>query len=385
VGTTTADLGEVYSNVDTQTFVLVILFGAGWGCGSVTFGLGIEVVGASLGFAIILGLTAALGSVIPLVVLTPEDIATPAGYADFISLFLAAVGLALLGRAGMLREAGKAPRASFDGGEIIDGDGGNAHDMRFAGTRLLDDDNEDTWEYARPRHTLNAGSSGKGAAVAHADDALAGADTPKKPSFAVGLLICLVSGVLSPMLNLALAFGSDIADRAQTVGGASETMASNAVWAIAVLSGSIANIGYCSYLLSSKGSWWKFCARPNMDPEHEDEEADKANDGRGCCNMCKCLETRPGSPLVWIWPAAMGLAWFGGTALYGIGASLMGDLGKVLGWPVFITVMVLTGNVCGILAGEWEGAPRAAIMWLVAGLVTLVASAAVVGAGSAIH
>lgn len=390
VGTTTGNLPEVYSHVNAETWLLVVLFGFGWGCGSVTFGLGIEIVGASLGFAIILGLTAALGSVIPLVVLTPKDIDTPAGFGDFISLFLAAVGLAMLGRAGMLREAAKTARGSFDEAAMLVEDGKAAGSTRLAGAHLLDADNTDRWDQgavarARAGRTLNSGSTRK---VDDVDGVLEPADSVKKPPFLVGLLICLASGVLSPMLNLALAFGSDIAHRAQTVGGASEAMASNAVWAIAVLSGAVANLVYCSYLLTSKGTWWRFCAHPSMDPEQEDDEEETSSGRtteRGCCRMCKRLETRQGSAVAWAWPLVMGLAWFGGTALYGIGASLMGELGKVLGWPVFITVMVLTGNVCGILAGEWDGAPRSAVLWLSAGLITLVASAAVVGAGSAIH
>src|SRR5579871_5787516 len=50
----------------------VAIFGFGWGVGSVFFGLGIAAVGMGLGFAIILGLTASIGSLLPLLVLDPS-------------------------------------------------------------------------------------------------------------------------------------------------------------------------------------------------------------------------------------------------------------------------------------------------------------------------
>ena len=49
---------------------------SGWGIGSTLFGVGTNAVGNSLGFSLILGLTATLGSAIVLVVLHPNDIAT---------------------------------------------------------------------------------------------------------------------------------------------------------------------------------------------------------------------------------------------------------------------------------------------------------------------
>ena len=53
------------------------------GLGSVTFGLGTAAVGNSLGFSIILGLPATLGSGIVLVVQHPEEIWTPVGICNW--------------------------------------------------------------------------------------------------------------------------------------------------------------------------------------------------------------------------------------------------------------------------------------------------------------
>jgi L-rhamnose-H+ transport protein len=56
----------VFGSVSLGTLVVVSVFGMGWGIGAVTFGLGVAAVGLSLGFAVILGLAAFAGAVIPL-------------------------------------------------------------------------------------------------------------------------------------------------------------------------------------------------------------------------------------------------------------------------------------------------------------------------------
>jgi L-rhamnose-H+ transport protein len=68
---TVPHLADVYHQVTWPTLISVAVFGAGWGIGSTLFGLGIARVGMALGFAIILGITASIGSLLPLVVLHP--------------------------------------------------------------------------------------------------------------------------------------------------------------------------------------------------------------------------------------------------------------------------------------------------------------------------
>eukprot|EP01049_Picozoa_sp_SAG25_P022965 SAG25_NODE_9484_length_370_cov_1.324723_1_plen_62_part_10 len=51
---TVPDLGAVYAAATTGEIIEVVIFGACWGLGSTTFGLGCDMVGNSLGFSIIL-------------------------------------------------------------------------------------------------------------------------------------------------------------------------------------------------------------------------------------------------------------------------------------------------------------------------------------------
>jgi hypothetical protein len=61
----------------------------------------------------------------------------------------------------------------------------------------------------------------------------------------------------------------------------------------------------------------------------------------------------------------------------------LGDLGNVVGWPLYINGMILTGNVSGLLTGEWSGASAAAKRWMGAGVAVLFASVVVIGYGNA--
>lgn len=101
---TVPEVLEIYKTAEVEDIALAALFGAGWGIGSTLFGVGTNAVGNSLGFSIILGLTATLGSAIVLVVLHPTDIKTREGFFTFAGLAVTCVGLACCGYAGSRKE-----------------------------------------------------------------------------------------------------------------------------------------------------------------------------------------------------------------------------------------------------------------------------------------
>ena len=101
---TVPEVLEIYKTAEVQDIALAALFGAGWGIGSTLFGVGTNAVGNSLGFSIILGLTATLGSAIVLVVLHPTHIKTKEGFFNFAGLAVTCVGLACCGYAGSRKE-----------------------------------------------------------------------------------------------------------------------------------------------------------------------------------------------------------------------------------------------------------------------------------------
>eukprot|EP00047_Mylnosiga_fluctuans_P015532 m.47342 g.47342 ORF g.47342 m.47342 type:complete len:351 (+) comp5969_c0_seq2:40-1092(+) len=289
---------DIYSAVSTKTLVLTILFGFLWGCGSVMFGLGTAIVGNSLGFSLILGMTSAIGAALPLVALHPDEAGSKVGIFTWIGLVIVGGGLYCLAHSGSLKE-----------------------------------------EEIRERSLL-----GSQRAINE--------DSEKKGSFKFGLVICALSGIFSPMLNIALSFGSDIGDTAKDQ-GVSDLNSNNTIWALAVVGGFVANSVYCCYLLFKNKTW--------------------------ACYGQDTLGVRLRNTLLGV---LMGVLWFGGNTLYGIGVSLIGDLGTVIGWPMFLSAMIVAANVFAIATGEWRGISRTPVLWTVAGLFLQIVAVVVISIGS---
>jgi len=281
-----------YRQAGAYSVTVTALFGLGWGIGSVLFGLGINAVGLALGFAIILGLTSALGTLIPLVALTPGSIASTKGIATIVGLGIVIVGISLCARAGSLKQ-----RAT-SGGTELDGDQ---------------------------------------------------AEERKATQYSWGILICIASGILSSMLNLALAFGQPVAAAARRT-GANAAGGASAIWALAVGAGSLCNIAFTLFLVAKNGRWKEFSI---------------------------------GSGRELLGAIIMGVLWMGGTTIYGVGASRLGPSGAAFGWPLYMTALIVTGNIWGLLTGEWAKSRVAPLALNAAGVAVLILAIFVIGLGGA--
>ncbi len=71
---TVPHLGALVISSPAAELAKVLLFGLGWGIGNILFGLGVTQLGLALGYGIILGIIATVGSVLPLVILHPDRI-----------------------------------------------------------------------------------------------------------------------------------------------------------------------------------------------------------------------------------------------------------------------------------------------------------------------
>ncbi len=96
---------SVFAAIAPQKLLTTALFGAGWGVGSVLFGLGVTRVGTAMAFAIVVSMTATLGSLIPLAVLQPSELSSPRTLWLVFGLAIVLLGLTLCARAGFLKEA----------------------------------------------------------------------------------------------------------------------------------------------------------------------------------------------------------------------------------------------------------------------------------------
>jgi L-rhamnose-H+ transport protein len=163
------------------------------------------------------------------------------------------------------------------------------------------------------------------------------------------VIIAVLCGLMAPMLNYAFAFGQPIAEAAVRMGTSKES-AGYAVWPVALLGGLGPNVAYSLYLLKRNRTWGLF---------------------RGGW-------LRDGSMGLW-----MGIFWMGAMSLYGVSSVFLGTLGTSVGWGLFQIFMIMTANLSGVLTGEWKGAPRAAMLRLLAGLTMLAVATMLMAAGNA--
>jgi len=97
------------------TVLAGVAYGFGWGVGAVLFGYGVTMAGMSVGFATIMGINTAVGSILPFLVKSPADLLTPGGLVILAGIAGCVLGVSVCGRAGAQRErtAGAASRRDF--------------------------------------------------------------------------------------------------------------------------------------------------------------------------------------------------------------------------------------------------------------------------------
>lgn len=277
---TVPHLGRIYSSVAPGVLLLVILFGAGWGIAQVFFGLAVDAIGIALTFSLVLGTSAAVGTLIPLIHLHPERLHTSAGYGVLAGVALVILGVLVCAVAGRMRDKALASHRGASKGSVL------------------------------------------------------------------GIALAILCGFGASFINLGLAFGSSLTTAARSA-GAGVLSAPNAVWMPLMLAGSIPNLLYCLWLLRRNHTGSQF---------------------------------REGNLRYWALALAMGVLWLGSTLLYGVSAATLGSWGPVLGWPLFMSLIVITASLLGMLTGEWKSSGRLPlrIQWsgvaLLVGAVFILAS-----------
>lgn len=184
---TVSQVGRIYSDTSIHTLVAIVGFGICWGIGATLTGLALNMLGIGLAMAIILGLSASVGSLIPLLILTPAKLGTAQGRLYLVGTAVMLGGISIASRAGALRDR-----------------------------------------------------------LAHAKVSKSAVEN--RSSFIAGLIIATLSGLFSSALNFVYAFGAGALDHARQL-GASPVWMSNLIAAPAVSGGFLANAVYCAHLL----------------------------------------------------------------------------------------------------------------------------------------
>ncbi len=173
-----------------------------------------------------------------------------------------------------------------------------------------------------------------------------------KGVFVKGLIICLVAGLFGAMFNFALIAGKPIKEQA-VLAGAEPVNAANATLCISLLGGFVVTLIYCLYLYSKNDSLRLFAQK--------------------------------GSNINWLHTFLMGIMWYGGVSIYGMAVSKLGPLGHSIGWPVIQSMAVASGNLWGIVTGEWKGTGKAPISIMIVGLMLLFIGIGIIGWSSTLQ
>jgi L-rhamnose-H+ transport protein len=103
----TRDLLQILSEASASTIFWVIFFGLLWGVGGLTFGLTMRYLGLSLGMAVVLGLCAAFGTLMPPIfsgVFFTQVLGTSSGKVILAGVFVCLLGISAAGIAGIYKE-----------------------------------------------------------------------------------------------------------------------------------------------------------------------------------------------------------------------------------------------------------------------------------------
>lgn len=257
-------------------------YGALWGVGGLTFGLSMRFLGIALGQSVALGTTAALGTLIPSMI--NGELFSPKGLILLLAVAVTLIGIALVGYAGSLR-------------------------------------------------SKNMSEEEKRKAI-------------KDFALKKGLLIALLSGVMSACFNLGLNAGIPIREAA-VAGGVSDLFAQNPVTLLVTTGGFITNLIYCLYM-----------NRKNR----TGGEIKKSSSSVFSNNILFC--------------ALAGLLWYSQFFGLGMGQSFFepGSVMMAFSWSILMSLNVVFSNVWGIILKEWKEAGKRAVIYLALGMAVLIFS-----------
>lgn len=271
-----------------------------WGIGGLTYGLGVRYLGMSLGNSITLGFCSAFGALIPPIYYSfnPVDgkvslddmLANSGGQLVLVGVLVCIIGIATLGKAGMLKE------------------------------RDIAKDNS--------------------------------VQVDKDFSLVKGLIIAIVSGILSSFFNFGIEAGKPMAEEAVRQ-GFNPLFQNNVTYIVLLWGGLTTNFIYCIYL--------------NFKNKTLKDYTNKAT---------------PISKNV-MFSALAGTMWFLQFFFYGMGESKLGN--GASSWILHMSTIILTANFWGFYLKEWTGVSKKTFNAFLIGIGLMFLSIVLVGIGNSLE
>ncbi|WP_306551964.1 L-rhamnose/proton symporter RhaT [Daejeonella sp.] len=298
---------EIISNTDNSILKVTFIMGLLWGIGGLTYGLGVRYLGMSLGNSVVLGFCSALGSLLPPVFydLYPQTgkisftdmLNSEGGRIVLLGVLVCLFGIFLCGRAGMLKE------------------------------RELSEEIKK--------------------------------ETIQEFNMVKGLIVAIISGVLSACFNFGIEAGKPMAEAANSLWKAAnpaETteflFQNNVTYVVLLWGGLTTNLIWCTILNARNKTFGDYANTKN--------------------------------PLLknYIFSAIAGTTWFLQFFFYGMGESKLGN--GASSWILHMAFIILIANMWGLLLKEWTAVSKKTFTTFILGISTIIISVLLVGYGNSI-
>jgi len=296
---TVPGFAEIIAASSSQIFYFTFLMGLLWGIGGLSYGLGVRYLGMSLGNSVVLGFCAAFGAIVPSIYynINPTEgkisftdmMGTQGGQLVLLGVLVCLIGIAISGKAGMMKE------------------------------RELSKE----------------------------------AQKASVPEFSLvkGLIIAVLSGILSSFFNFGIEAGKPMAEAA-VAAGCNPLFQNNVTFVVILWGGLSTNLIWTTILSIKNKSYGDFVNK--------------------------------NSPIVrnLMFSALAGTTWFLQFFFYGMGESKLGN--GASSWILHMSTIILTANMWGIYRKEWKGVARKTKWTIIAGISVILLSVFLVGIGNSL-
>jgi len=289
---------EIINVASPSIKALAYTMGLIWGIGGLTYGLGVRYLGMSLGNSITLGFCSAFGALVPSIyynfyptegkVSFTDMLADTGGQLVLIGVLVCLIGIGFSGKAGMLKE--------------------------------------------------------KDFATGHEDK-------DKDFSLIKGLIIAIVSGILSSFFNFGIEAGKPLAEAA-VISGCNPLFQNNVTYIVVLWGGLTTNFIWCMYLNFKNKTFGDYTNK-----------------------------TTPISKNV-MFSALAGTMWFLQFFFYGMGESKLGN--GASSWILHMATIILTANFWGFYLKEWTGVSKKTFNTFLWGIGLIMLSIVLVGIGNSL-
>lgn len=289
---------EIIVTASPSIKAFTFLMGLIWGIGGLTYGLGVRYLGMSLGNSIILGFCSAFGALVPSIYYDLHPTAGKISFSDMLS---------------------------NPGGQLV-----------LAGVAVC---------------LVGIAISGKAGILKEKDFATGHEDKDKDFSLVKGLIIAVISGILSSFFNYGIESGKPMAETAVTY-GCNPLFQNNVTYIVLMWGGLTTNFIWCMYLNFKNKTFSDY--------------------------------TNKNTPIARniLFSGIAGTMWFLQFFFYGMGESKLGN--GASSWILHMATIILTANFWGFYLKEWSGVSKKTIRTFAWGIVLIMLSIVLVGIGNSL-